>query len=251
MSEQMRKEFEDWMSDYGDSPKAIERNATGDYKLMQSVVAWRTWKAAWPAGAATQAPSAPVAPDEQKVELMRSGLALMVEIKTVKADHAKVLEDAYSALLWLHRRLPAAYKPLATVDQTIESIGRTIGYDARTDLAERAALSVKAEPAAIPEGWVLVPKEPDEMMQIRGDEATSRYVEWEAEGPTDGSHCAEMVDGIYKAMLDAAPTPPTTGEAVRIMVDSTVSMRFPSTMTDAERSQAIIDAVFPAATGEA
>lgn len=59
--------------------------------------------------------------------------------------------------------------------------------------------------ASVPIGWKLVPLEPDEMMQIRGDEATSGYVEWERDGPSDGSDCTEMVDRIYKAMLAAAP----------------------------------------------
>lgn len=71
------------------------------------------------------------------------------------------------------------------------------------------AAPVATPPAvvAVPEGWQLVPCEPDEMMQIRGDEATSGYVNWEIDGPSDGSLCAEMVDGIYKAMLRAATQP--------------------------------------------
>ena len=45
-TEQIRKDFEEWMGDGGLSPRAIERNSKGDYILMQAASAWEVWKAA-------------------------------------------------------------------------------------------------------------------------------------------------------------------------------------------------------------
>lgn len=44
--EQIRKDFEEWMGDGGLSPRALERNSKGDYRLMQAANAWEVWKAA-------------------------------------------------------------------------------------------------------------------------------------------------------------------------------------------------------------
>lgn len=42
----VREAFERWYSDDGASPKAIERNAGGGYKLLQACNAWTAWHAA-------------------------------------------------------------------------------------------------------------------------------------------------------------------------------------------------------------
>ena len=44
--EPIRKDFEEWMGDGGQSPRALERNSKGDYILMQTAHAWEVWKAA-------------------------------------------------------------------------------------------------------------------------------------------------------------------------------------------------------------
>lgn len=40
MHKSVRIVFEEWVSDNGQSPKAIERNPFGDYKLMQTNTLW-------------------------------------------------------------------------------------------------------------------------------------------------------------------------------------------------------------------
>lgn len=67
----------------------------------------------------------------------------------------------------------------------------------------------------LPDGWKLVPIEPTEGMVIDGFESEA----WDALGdavldkkgwPYSCRESAECVTGIFKAMLAAAPTPPTT-----------------------------------------
>lgn len=48
-TEQMRAEFEALASDQGKWPKAIERDAKGDYMLMQIAAGWQWWQQAWQA----------------------------------------------------------------------------------------------------------------------------------------------------------------------------------------------------------
>lgn len=40
MTATTREAFEAWVSDNGQSPKAVERNQNGDYKLMQTNTLW-------------------------------------------------------------------------------------------------------------------------------------------------------------------------------------------------------------------
>lgn len=41
--EDSRAEFEKWFSDDGRFPRAVERGADGEYKLMYVRSAWKTW----------------------------------------------------------------------------------------------------------------------------------------------------------------------------------------------------------------
>lgn len=153
MSEQMRKEFEDWMSDYGDSPKAIERNATGDYKLMQSVVAWRTWKAAWPAGAAAQAPSAPVARALQKRDPVEFSLSLIAEWNEGPQDvdtwgnHAASQLEVLGQLVHESRiaALSVQAEPAADLFKAEKLVPYEIRYFESPGMAERLGYKVMAK----------------------------------------------------------------------------------------------------------
>ena len=73
----------------------------------------------------------------------------------------------------------------------------------------RARTQQAVPQVAAPAGWRWVPKVPTEDMQIRGDEATSGYVDWDSDHVSDGREMSEMVDGIWSAMLDAAPAAPS------------------------------------------
>ena len=42
----VRAQFEHWMSDEGQSPKAVERSRDGEYKYMPAGAAWKAWQAA-------------------------------------------------------------------------------------------------------------------------------------------------------------------------------------------------------------
>jgi len=44
--DEVRKQFEYWMSDEGKFPKAIERSRAGDYILMVANLSWKAWQAA-------------------------------------------------------------------------------------------------------------------------------------------------------------------------------------------------------------
>lgn len=59
---QIRKDFEEWMGDGGQSPRAIERNSKGDYILMQAAHAWEVWNAAHTHYAKSAAPVVPPEP---------------------------------------------------------------------------------------------------------------------------------------------------------------------------------------------
>lgn len=72
-----------------------------------------------------------------------------------------------------------------------------------------AALSVQAEPAAIPDGWKLVPIEPTEAMLSDVDEEVGGHCYSCSAWSASWDDCKR----VYAAMLAAAPTPPTTGEA--------------------------------------
>ena len=41
----IRQRFENWYSENGKWPKAVERDSKGDYKLMQACAAWIAWRA--------------------------------------------------------------------------------------------------------------------------------------------------------------------------------------------------------------
>lgn len=57
---------------------------------------------------------------------------------------------------------------------------------------------LSAEPSAIPDGWVLVPREPTEEMKHKG---ASFYRHFAATSPC-------IPNDIYRVMLSAAPKPP-------------------------------------------
>lgn len=44
--DETRKNFENWMTDGGAWPRAVEKNQNGEYKLMQAAYAWIVWQAA-------------------------------------------------------------------------------------------------------------------------------------------------------------------------------------------------------------
>lgn len=112
--------------------------------------------------AATQAPSAPVAPDERV------------------AFEAWCVRKSYGTNKW-------------SGDGSSYTSSHTIA--AWEAWQARAALSVQAEPAAIPEGWQLVPKEPT--------------FEWKSALVKSGYKHSTLISDV----LAAAPTPPTTGES--------------------------------------
>lgn len=64
---------------------------------------------------------------------------------------------------------------------------------------EYAELAEKRD--AIPEGWVLVPMEPDEEMELRGAECTNS-IDW---GDCPGDAPYELASAVYAAMIEAAP----------------------------------------------
>lgn len=44
--ESIRADFEHYYSEGGRWARAVQRSASGEYKLMQAAVAWNTWQAA-------------------------------------------------------------------------------------------------------------------------------------------------------------------------------------------------------------
>lgn len=42
----MRQRFEHWYSEEGKWPAAVDKDARGDYMLMQTALAWKAWQAA-------------------------------------------------------------------------------------------------------------------------------------------------------------------------------------------------------------
>lgn len=118
------------------------------------------------------------------------------------ADETEAVKEAPSA--------PVA--PQAAEDWLRQRYGAARGHHAWRDLAEAfnagAALSVKAGSyPEIPEGWQLVPKDPTiEMVAALG---------WEGDEVLAVGHAliSKGIADSYAAMLAAAPTPPTTGEA--------------------------------------
>ena len=71
-------------------------------------------------------------------------------------------------------------------------------------LSCRAALSVKGEPAAIPGGWQIVPREPTKAMMNGAFDNISL---------SDAHSTYGVTEHVWAFMLSAAPTPPTTGAA--------------------------------------
>lgn len=62
----LRAAFEAWMSDDGKYPKAVERDSSGAYRLMQTATNWTAWQAA---------DAAAVARERERCALMCEGIA--------------------------------------------------------------------------------------------------------------------------------------------------------------------------------
>lgn len=69
INEKHRAAFERFMSDDGKFPQAIERNANGDYVLMQAASSWHVWQAA------VKICQVPAVPDAVFLGCARMGLA--------------------------------------------------------------------------------------------------------------------------------------------------------------------------------
>lgn len=85
----------------------------------------------------------------------------------------------------------------ATPKEAVDWLVKTTG--------EAAIACMGGVPAAAPEGWVMVPKEPTEEMAYRGGEATAGRIEWD-DAPDDAPD--ELARAIYRAMLRNAPASP-------------------------------------------
>ena len=83
-TEQIRKDFEEWMGDGGQSPRAIERNSKGDYILMQSASAWHVWKAAHTHYAKPAAPVVLPEPDSYLFQHEDTGQTMFVDAQQVE-----------------------------------------------------------------------------------------------------------------------------------------------------------------------
>jgi hypothetical protein len=141
--------------------------------------------------AATQAPSAPVALDTIR-DLDRIGMQLaadLCKLPVVVASNKRNVD-------YLSRQ--------DVMDLVVAWRAVWNENSASRPPIDRAALSVKAETAAIPDGYALVP------LQVTDDMVVAFCETWYS-----AVRCfddPEMQDA-YAAMLTAAPTPPTTGEA--------------------------------------
>lgn len=102
---------------------------------------------------------------------------------TVDSD---LLEDAYSTMLWLYRRLPKAYQGVPHVNQVIKATARAIGSDPSAFLAERDV------PAA-QQGDVLplLPKEDMTLHLLPGEPIQSRKRYTANQMTAYGIHCAD------------------------------------------------------------
>lgn len=75
----IRKEFERFCSDNGKIPKAIERDAAGQYKLMSTALAWKWFQRGWEASARDGFVVVPINPtDEMLIAGSRSGFSSRV-----------------------------------------------------------------------------------------------------------------------------------------------------------------------------
>jgi hypothetical protein len=75
--------------------------------------------------------------------------------------------------------------------------------------------TLRASPVAIPEGYQLVPKEPNAEMIYRGGEATAGHVDWDG-GDTEDDDDApyRLARAVFAAMVSAAPVPKAGNEPV-------------------------------------
>lgn len=137
--------------------------------------------------------SAPVAPDERAAfEAEISKLADRVDFERYTDQKAARNNHNFPA---------PQFKPVEIGDYVLSSVqsGWRM-WQART------ALSVQAEPAAIPEGWKLVPENPTgDMFRAAAKVDNDAFAGGSSHGADD--------EQIWHAMYFAAPTPPTTGEA--------------------------------------
>lgn len=62
----------------------------------------------------------------------------------------------------------------------------------------------------VPKGWKLVPIEPTEAMKKAGGHANSEWLNYNA--PINEGWYGQSMDSVYKAILDAAPDPPSERE---------------------------------------
>ena len=78
-----RADFEEWMSEGGKWPKAVERGQNGDYLLLQTATNWTTWQAC----ASLRPQSVPMTP-VQIGELAEEGVFLRTITEIVSAIEA-------------------------------------------------------------------------------------------------------------------------------------------------------------------
>jgi len=91
-----RAAFDQWMSDEGKTPKAIERNGDG-YRLAQAAFAWWVWQAAWKVNgnrSSTIPPGWQLVPEEPTADM-----AIAYNTEAAKWCHGPLGKKAYAALL--------------------------------------------------------------------------------------------------------------------------------------------------------
>jgi hypothetical protein len=86
-------------------------------------------------------------------------------------------------------------------------------FNMRDEQTLRRALSRQSVPALIPDGWQLVPKIPTPEMSANVFRTQRKQNEFHAGMGGRGTSVFGTDEDVYKAMLAAAPQPPSTPEA--------------------------------------
>lgn len=168
--------------------------------------------------AATQAPSAATIKDSLTVQAPSAPVGVCDECHGTGVQHAGYSgQDSDGNAPISEPCSECGYGDSAPVapdtaeDWLRQRYGAARGHHAWRDLTEAfnagAALSVKVETAAIPEGWRLVPIEPTEAMLSDVDEKVGGHCYSCSAWSASWDDCKR----VYAALLAAAPTPPTTG----------------------------------------
>lgn len=207
MSDTMRESFERWASDGGEWSGAVARDSDGNYQLMQTASAWNVWQAAAQSQQAQGEPAAVLCREIGETtwfdhQPLRPGSSTELARQKSPEWDTKPVYDIPPAPAALPKGWRLREKKTCYVLEDGSTVVATLaGPDAEENAVKiAAAISALSEPAAVPDGWRLVPIEPTPNMLKAAGKSENECAIHNYGGRPEA-------DEYWSVMLGAAPAP--------------------------------------------